>query len=101
MDHAWQATIGCRIVVCPIRADNYCPPSTNGICPELSGVVRISKDLIWLAFRRVGFVRIFVQVVRYPDKGACPKGRSDKIILSGLKVSVAGTPLFARTADRH
>jgi hypothetical protein len=37
---------GCRTVVCPIRADDDCPPSTNGSLPGLSGVVRNSKRLI-------------------------------------------------------
>ena len=61
-------------------------------CPALS---EFSKTLIVVAFHCVAIVRKFVRVVRYPDKGACPMRRSDKIILSGLDALVAGAPLFA------
>lgn len=30
----------------PTGADDNCPAGTKGICPKLSGVVRISKSLI-------------------------------------------------------
>jgi hypothetical protein len=33
--------IGCRTVVCPIGADDNCPPSTSGIVRSLSAIVRI------------------------------------------------------------
>jgi hypothetical protein len=51
-------------------------------CPEVSG---LSKLLIRVVFRLVGAVQLFVRVVRYPDKGACPEGAFGQCILSSTE----------------